>query len=786
MTKYRVKAFFMHEHERNAAENAEKTQVLRDVNWTQGYAIGVVDQRNIKKLREQGLVITPIEKVAEMSASGGTRRGMRRAASPPPSPTAATRASFAKPAPLTVATPDKSPAEKISSHDPHGTQFYVVRLHGPLTEERRQALQQEGLQLLEGLSHNKYTIRLQPDQVAPLAALLFVDTISLYTERDTLRVAPSPSPGAVGGARSRGRPQPSRTLIYCVRLHRAEDMDKVLAWVKQRNREPLSRHDDTLRVALAENGDDVIELAKLPEVAVVQAVVGPRALDREARKILHLEQTGGPAVGLEGDGQIIGIADTGLDDQHPDFAGRVIGITTWGRPGDHSDPEGHGTHVAGCALGDGSSSNGQIQGAAPKAKLFFQSILDAEGGLRGLPDDLEQLFSEAHAQGVRIHNNSWGAFAYAAYAATSLDVDRFVFEHPDMLIVIAAGNDGIAVPRAAGSQANSKPGFVDWPSVAAPATAKNALTVGASRNTRTAYGYSTLKWGDAWGDRYPMAPIGTQTVSGDDQCLAAFSSRGPCDDNRIKPDMVAPGTDIAAAKSGAAPLYKFWGAFPNNPRYAFMGGTSMAAPYVTGCAALVREWYQKQAPWAEPSAALLKATLINGTSPLSGTDAVAELKGQPNFHQGFGRLDMANTVPNPMQPKLKLAFADSWKQPSHNFDHTGQRFRYGIDVGPDLPLRLCLAWTDLPLRALQNRLFLIVDNQAGEKFTGNANAAATLHIAGLISDPNNNVQVVRIPQPKPGPYTIAITAENLLQPPQSFALAVTGDLRSALAELPTL
>lgn len=107
-----------------------------------------------------------------------------------------------------------------------------------------------------------------------------------------------------------------------------------------------------------------------------------------ARGILRLEAKG-QSLGLEGEGQIIGIADTGLDEHHPDFEGRIVQIVARGRPGpraDSSDPEGHGTHVAGCALGDGRKSNGEVQGAAPQAKLFFQSILDANGGLGARAD----------------------------------------------------------------------------------------------------------------------------------------------------------------------------------------------------------------------------------------------------------------------------------------------------------------------------------------------------------------------------------------------------------------
>jgi hypothetical protein len=79
-----------------------------------------------------------------------------------------------------------------------------------------------------------------------------------------------------------------------------------------------------------------------------------------------------------------------------------------GRKNLADDPVGHGTHVAGSVLGDGSASSGQYKGIAPKASLFFQSLLDSNGDLGGLPLDLNDLFLEAYQGGARIHNNSWG------------------------------------------------------------------------------------------------------------------------------------------------------------------------------------------------------------------------------------------------------------------------------------------------------------------------------------------------------------------------------------------
>ena len=93
-----------------------------------------------------------------------------------------------------------------------------------------------------------------------------------------------------------------------------------------------------------------------------------------------------------------------------------------GRLNDASDPDGHGTHVTGSVVGDGSASDGLIRGMAPKARVAFQSILDDNGRLGGLPTDYGDLFKQAYRKDARIHNNSWGADVESRYTAGSMEV----------------------------------------------------------------------------------------------------------------------------------------------------------------------------------------------------------------------------------------------------------------------------------------------------------------------------------------------------------------------------
>jgi serine protease AprX len=760
MTKlFRVIAHAMHEDELNAAQG-----IIENAARTDAFVTGVADEAAVQRLKDAGLIV---ETVSELDTA---RHPMNLFPETP-----GTGAALSPQGVLRSTVFTRRVFNVDEAVDFNKPQYYLIHIDGPLLENYKQRLATLKVDLLESFNHGFYSALLTPAQFDDVKKLDFVGDVTVY---DGPHSAPSAGHGlAPLAAAEAPRSDMKRMLTYDVRLHPNGNVQAVKDWLAAKGVAIAGASSSKIRIYVLEGSTVLDELAGQTDVQSLQEFVRPKLFNDKARVLLGIENPNIAALPFDGTGEIIAVADTGLDQQHPDFpASRIVAVIAKGRPGDPSDPKGHGTHVAGSALGDGSASAGAFKGAAPGARLVFQSLLDSGGELGGLPLDLNDLFEEAYLLGARIHSNSWGSATASTYRIESIEVDEFVSNRRDMLVVIASGNEGQAARRL-----NSAVGVVDWLSIGAPATAKNALTVGASRSDRNNGAFSALRWGEAWSSKFPDPPIANEFVSGDPESMAAFSSRGPSDDRRIKPDVVAPGTDILSCKSSLAPVSNFWGSFPQNRHYAYDGGTSMATPLVSGCAALVRQYYRTNRNWSA-SAALVRATLINGARRLTGNDAGASnptgKTPEGNFDQGFGLVNIANSIPNAASQNLALAFVDTWKDPARQLSQTGKRRRYRLKVHAGRSLRVCLAYTDFPARGLQNNMNLFVQDPDLKKYVGNDQFRLSLSVP----DGDNNVEVVRIQAPTDGIYLIQIAATNLLHTPQDFALVATGDLDGDLTE----
>ena len=419
--------------------------------------------------------------------------------------------------------------------------------------------------------------------------------------------------------------------------------------------------------------------------------------------------------GLTGEGEIVSVSDSGIDTgelstMHADFAGRVLGIKTldFGLfTTSKVDVNGHGTHVAGSIVGTGAKSGGNIRGVAHGARLFMTAVL--YGGLIYF-DDFEGLFQPSGNYSAHIHSASWADENDNSYTDWCEELDDYVWRNPDFLPVICAGNGG---QKGMGT-------------VGTPGTAKNCLTVGATESLRSGFEYSE------------HADNASQ--------IAYFSSRGPTADGRIKPEICAPGTYILSTRSTQCSGDGFWAENPDNPNYAFNGGTSMSCPLVAGAAALVRQWLVTRRGYdrSPPTAALMKSVLTGGAHDLA-FDAGTNCGGAaPNHLQGWGRVDLEETLfPSNRGVRLedRIHFAP------------GSDAVFRLTVTNTAAFEAQLAWIDHPATAgaasaLVNDLDLVVSNETtGAVWFGNG-------VAG--GDHTNTLESVRISVATTGVYAVHV------------------------------
>ena len=483
---------------------------------------------------------------------------------------------------------------------------------------------------------------------------------------------------------------------------------------------------------------------------------------------------------LYGSGQVVAVADTGLDRNEAWFTtldkgnGPVTAITDaespilpnpgtlypdrkvigyWVQPGatSYDYSSGHGTHVAGTVAGDAAGTFGATtylastptgaghevaDGNAPNAQILMQDI-GAGSTLTGL-NDLIGTLHQAVAGTARIHTNSWGGGSTAQYDSTASDVDFFTSTYEDLLFVVAAGNDG--------------PGTS---TLGSPGTAKNALTVGGTQHA------------------------GSTTMYGS-------SSRGPAADGRIKPDIVAPAVSVVSALADTVNL-------PNAeaPVTATKTGTSMATPAIAGNAALVRQFFADgfyprgvatAADTLNASGMVLKAVLLNGTNPLS-----VAANNWPDMNYGWGRawLDSNLWFTTPVTGSDDTRRLRLFERTNRAGLRTGESETFRIDgVAAGAELRATLTWFDPEAApgaaiALVNNLDLEVTAPGGLVYKGNVFASGASATGGN-ADALNNVEQVRLSAPASGSYEFRVSATAVPgngrpeTDQQGYALAVSG------------
>ncbi len=458
------------------------------------------------------------------------------------------------------------------------------------------------------------------------------------------------------------------------------------------------------------NREDLERIAALDTVQAIEVVTPATPYNDRTKEIsgvnsvnAYQASTGKPT--LTGEGQVVAVADTGVDVDHPAFKTKIVDVYyVKGKP---IDDGGHGTHVAGTVLGSPMQSwdGKNCAGMAPNARVCVQGGLFRKNADWTAQALFDRAFKVADAN-CRTHNNSWG-FNYsnppprnpdqAPYTIDDAEgIDQFAIDHSDFLIIYAAGNDG-TLDTKTGAQ------------IGAWGSAKNVLTVGASYTDRPLSGDDVVDYSPANIKNY-------KSLRG---TVASFSSKGPIyATQRTKPDVVTPGVGILSARSkDAAKELSSWpgdygqplGGFKAGDNTIICCGTSMATPAVSGYAALLREALKKWQDISSPSAPLMKALFINGTDLLPNISRNA---------QGFGEINMTKVV-RPVSVALVNINAgkasSGWAQFISNKNKSmmaPQLFKAIVptpSAGKSIRLKVTLVYHDRPGDQIQNRMNLYVE-----------------------------------------------------------------------------
>ncbi len=433
--------------------------------------------------------------------------------------------------------------------------------------------------------------------------------------------------------------------------------------------------------------------------------------------------------GLSGTNVVVAMWDAGwVDFAHPDFGGRA-------KPGEAdvaAKKHPHSTHVAGTLMGNGAASETkggrpfQWRGVAPGATLISYDV--DTGPMIDEHRDARQRFDAVVSQ------NSWGLTLsqffgncnlLGDYTSFAPDYDRLatgLYGEP-YLVVFAAGN-------ARGRRDQNGCPSNDYSTIGVPATGKDMITVGA--------------------------------VNSDDSSMTVFSGWGPTDDGRLKPEVMAPGDEVGG-DGGITSTQP-------NGTYGVLVGTSMAAPAVSGAAALLIEDYRAHYNGQTPLPAMVKALLVHTAADLSeGSDGYEP---GPDYATGYGRIQVKDAVDQLRSGGVLVGVVAP-----------GDRAVYTLDVPPDTAsVKVTLVWDDVAAaenaaKTLVNDLDLVVTDPNGTRhYPWTLDPAHPAAPAVRTQEDHLNVteQVVADSDVVPGPWTLAVAGTDVAsEEPQKFALIFT-------------
>jgi subtilisin-like proprotein convertase family protein len=442
---------------------------------------------------------------------------------------------------------------------------YIVQSKSALDDGFRWQIRQLGARIISYIPNNAYLVRATPDAAAQIAGLPQTQTVLPYEPYYKLKS--SLLPMAMEGMQLPEGHDLNLLVFPDAQASTLSALSNMNVTVLSQERSPFGQ---IVRVQPPSRGwTDLAQLQGVQVVEMARPRVRANDLSRVRVGVTTDSTTTTNYLGLTGSNILVNINDTGVDTNHPDLAGRVFVDF----PGSGTDTNGHGTHVAGIIASSGGQSmtvtnasgsvmpptNGQFRGIAPGANLFAMSI-DSVFGIGGTENSFGPIFSDQYLQeaaaqtNALISNNSWHYandneydLAAASYDAAVRDALPETMGSQPITYVFAAGNAGGGDDSGGSGSANT---------VSSPATAKNAITVGAIEQARNITNKTRIPNPPDANDTNGVTTYTTNTpwlnMTDTSNQVASFSSRGNVginvegDFGRFKPDVVAPGTFVTS------------------------------------------------------------------------------------------------------------------------------------------------------------------------------------------------------------------------------------------------
>jgi Subtilase family/Secretion system C-terminal sorting domain/CarboxypepD_reg-like domain len=462
------------------------------------------------------------------------------------------------------------------------------------------------------------------------------------------------------------------------------------------------------------------QLSNRNEVVWIDYIAIPLTEENEqVRSVLGVDELYELPYNLDGSGVTVCVYDGGLvDNTHSDFGDRV-------RIGETGEVSSHATHVAGTVGGAGDDEH---RGVAPGANIvsyYYEAC--SPYCLYNSPQDIFENYLESHIiDSTFIFTNSIGSnIVPNNYDCDWLGDYELTSALLDSIVVGGIGENGVTVLFAAGNERSQiSPCGNGYSTLGVPASAKNTIVIGATD---------------------------------DNDNIASFSSWGPTDDGRVKPDVVAPGVNVLST-------------FPGNS-YSTLDGTSMSTPAVSGVVALMIEAWMRHDDYQIPLPSTIKALLCNSALDLGQPG--------PDYVFGFGRVDAVEAI-NAVD---KYAFLEDVINDDDNIT-------FDLMVPPgQADLKVTLAWSDPPATPLSevtliNDLDLMLISPSGTEYlplTLNPNEPDL----PAIEQQNHRdvVEQVVVIDPEEGEWSIVVDGGNVPEGPQKFSIAASEPLQNNIVTI---